>query len=598
MKKLKKVIALAVGAVMTSSLLAGCSTNGLALYKTFKKSQEITSMESKTDISVNVSANNVSNITPEIQTMLGMINSSKISSVTKTNMNKDNTAGKVYMDMKLQSQAMPMEMALWVDTDVSGDKLKFKEVIKMPQMVTAQIPQMNGKEYLVMDQSSIQGMEGMDYNKLMSLGKDFEPKLNAFVEDYIKQYNPKLNVINNLGKKDITVAGKTQKANVYQLKLNDRTLKDLMRYTVNNLAENKANTNKFLKDYLELIAAVMPTEGMEGMNFNVDEMIKEFENGLPEMISGLNKGLDSIKDIKILGDKGISVEFAINNDGYIVNQKGSMEFVINLANFNKVAGNEAANMAGTYTITVNFNTDTYNINEKVEVVLPETNASNSVNFLELMPPVTEEDNNEKVEEEKDNGKGDVDSLYKKAFNSVNNVVTLANQNDVKPFYFKSEGSLEVGATSTENVVNAAAMGIQGKIDSARGLINALPDSIKTQKETLSSILDNYQHPIYERVIYIINNNKENPKQNEVIWGRILINDINPVYKNSYSVELDKLQQAILDNAGKLVDKAATSKVQEDIDAANKSIAELKEIPSGYMTTEISNFINALETKLK
>jgi len=192
----------------------------------------------------------------------------------------------------------------------------------------------------------------------------------------------------------------------------------------------------------------------------------------------------------------------------------------------------------------------------------------------------------------------LDALYKNAYESVKMVKNIATKNNVKPSFFKFEDSLEAGANDSKSVVNAVSEGLQFYIDNARRQVNNLPDSLLNYKQTFSSILDNYQNPIFERITYIISSNDANPKQDEIISARILINDVNSVYKTSYSTALDKLQQKIFDKASQLVDKAVSSKSQEDINNATQAITELKAIPQEFSSKNVEDFILSLEAKLK
>lgn len=192
----------------------------------------------------------------------------------------------------------------------------------------------------------------------------------------------------------------------------------------------------------------------------------------------------------------------------------------------------------------------------------------------------------------------LDILFKDSFDAVKKVVTLAAENGVKPWYFKSEGSLDVGVSVSEDVANATAKGMQQYIYDARKLIDQLPDSLLNYKQTFSSILDNYQHPIYERIVVIINDNQINPKQADIILARILIKDVPSFFKASYSSALDILQGKLFVKASQLVDKAAASKDSIDIAKAEQAIMDLKAIPEEFSSTDINNFINAIQDKLK
>jgi hypothetical protein len=194
-------------------------------------------------------------------------------------------------------------------------------------------------------------------------------------------------------------------------------------------------------------------------------------------------------------------------------------------------------------------------------------------------------------------KPNVDVLFKTTFDSVQKVVALASENGVKPYYFKSEGSLEPGTSESQSVAAAAEKGMQKQIYEARGLVNQLPEELLNYKRTFSSILDNYQHPIYERIVYLIGINQEVPKQSDINMARVLIKDVPDSFKASYSSELDRLQGNLFNKASQLVDKAASSKSPADIAKAKEAVLELKTIASEFSSPDISNFINYIDGKI-
>lgn len=393
MKGIKKLVALAVGILMSTTVLTGCSTDGMSLYSAFMKSQDIKTMEMQTDISLNISATNLS---PQEEQMMAMIlpaiNNTKISALTKVEQNEDKTVAKVQSDLKMNIGQMPLDMSVWVDTDMSGEQPVLKEVIKMPALFTAQAPaQFAGKEYMVMDLSemtSVPGAPVMDYKKLADFSKEFQPKFTEFFAKYAKQYNPGFNVITKVGTQLIAQPRMLQKADIYELKLDDSTFKDLIRYTVNNFAENK-EAIAFIKDYMVAVMSVMelPEGEADASTAELEKAFADFETKLPQIVQVINAGLDMIKDVKILGEKGIVVKYAVNKDGYIINEKGSIEFVINLPSLAKLSGSTEVSEGqptGIYTINLEFSNDTRKINGYVYTELPEVNETNSFNYTELL----------------------------------------------------------------------------------------------------------------------------------------------------------------------------------------------------------------------
>lgn len=403
MKKTKKLVALSVSLVMTAALFTGCSTDGLALFNAFGKTNTINSMQSQTDISLKVSGSNMSAQEEEMMNgILPMLNGTKMSVATKTIQNEEKTIAKVQSDIALNLSQMPepINMSVWADVDVTGKKPVVNELIKMPQLLTAQFPkELQGKDYMVMnlaDMTSVPGTPKINYEKLMSFSKEFQPEFLEFMTKYAKQFNPTTDYIKSVGSQSFLEDNVMKHTETYEVKLTDKSFKDLMHYTLNNLAENTDAMN-FVQKYMTSMMSIYDITDVEDKSAQA-EMNKAFENittELPKALLSLNKSLDSIENLKILGENGIKIRYTVNNEGYIIKEKGNAEFVMDLPSISKLAGNTAtvsnpSDPTGIYTIAVDFNTDITNINGDVDIIFPKVNSTNSFNYNDLLKMIPNE----------------------------------------------------------------------------------------------------------------------------------------------------------------------------------------------------------------
>lgn len=207
--------------------------------------------------------------------------------------------------------------------------------------------------------------------------------------DTTKQFNPNLNIINKVSTENTNDSTIAQPVSIYQIKLDDKTFKDLIHYTLNNFAENK-NAMAFLKDYITNLNSIM------GLSQNQENLNKTFDE-MPQMITQLNKKLAALDNVKILGDKGITLQYTVNNDGYIVKETGNAEFVINLPELNKLSQSDISQqeqnnqkLTGIYTIDFNFNNRYYAINGYNPVTFPALNEYNSFNYANLLKTISEQ----------------------------------------------------------------------------------------------------------------------------------------------------------------------------------------------------------------
>lgn len=397
MKNIKKLVSLSLGVLMSTSILTGCSTNGLAVYNAFSKSQKIKSCQTQIDLNLNISAANMSPAEQQnMQKVLPLINNSKISILTTTNTNEEKTLNQMQSSINAQFGLIPINAEMWVNEDSTKDKPVINEIFKMPAILTAYMPkEFSGKQYMVFnydDLSNVPNAPKIDYKKIMNSSKDFQAKFNDFIASYAKQFNPSFNVITKVGTECISQPNVIQPADIYQLKLDDKTFKGLLRYSLNNFSNNKDAIN-FIKYYVSFINSSI--ESPQGQASISEKELNDALAGLPETIKELNKSLDALDNVKIVGDKGITINYAINHDGYIINEKGNAEFVIDSASLSKLekdvipADNQSSN-TGVYTVDLTFSNDIRNINGYNPVTFPEVTKSNSFNYNDLLKSTLDE----------------------------------------------------------------------------------------------------------------------------------------------------------------------------------------------------------------
>lgn len=397
MKNINKLVSLSLGVLMTTSILTGCSTNGLAVYNAFSKSQKIKSCQTQFDLNLNISAANMSPAEQQnMQKVLPLINNSKISILTTTNANEEKTLNQMQSSINAQFGLVPINAEMWVNTDNTKDKPVIKEIFKMPAILTSYMPQeYSGKQYMIFnydDVSNVPNAPKIDYKKIIDSSKDFQAKFDDFIASYVKQFNPSLNAITKLGNECIYQPNVVQTADTYQLKLDDKSFKGLLRYSLNNFSNNKDAIN-FIKYYVSFINSSI--ESPQGQASISENELNSSLAALPETVKELNKNLDALDKVKIIGDKGITIKYAINRDGYIINEKGNAEFVIDsasLSNLEKdvtLTDNSSPN-TGVYTVNLTFNNDIRNINGYNPVTFPEVTKSNSFNYSDLLKSTLDE----------------------------------------------------------------------------------------------------------------------------------------------------------------------------------------------------------------
>lgn len=392
MKKIKRLVAISICAVISAVAFTGCSTNEAALLNALNKANQNSSMEIKADMSVNVSAKNLSK--DEEQTtseILPILNNSKVSMSAKINQNQERTISKEESSINMRIGSMPMNMGVWIDSDLTASPQKMQQIVKIPDLAAASLPDnLAGKQYMIMDANDISNVTGgakVDYSKIAKFTKDFEPKIADFTKNLLTKFNPGLNMITDLGEKTIVQGNQSKIADIYELKLNDKAFKQLMRYTENNFAANK-DAVKFMKEYMiaSLSLAGMTTDETKEAQGELEAAFNDFIEQTPNIINGMNSALDKLDKIRILGDKGIDIKFAVDRNGNIINEAGTIQLVLDMNGIDKLSEEKASanNPTGIYTIGIDFNEDITNINGDVKVTYPTLTSDNSFKYSDLL----------------------------------------------------------------------------------------------------------------------------------------------------------------------------------------------------------------------
>lgn len=357
----------------------GCTNGELQIYNAFLKSQDILSMESDTNISFKLSGEGLSEENQVmLEEMAEMLNSSKISMNQKMVQNKDKTIAKAKMDMGIDMAGVKTDMELWVTADMSKDVPEILEVFKLPQMLMASFGEENqNKEYIVYDINELMESQeaGIDFAEIMDWSKEMQPKLTEFLKEYAENFDSGVKMVEYKGSRALN----NQVVNIYELKLNDKSFKKFMRYSVNNLIEDE-NVMKFMTEYMDIVLSTVEVSEDEKQELNkeMDKMQEE----LPNIKEGFNKLMDEMDEFKILGDEGIVIEYAINKDGYIVSEKGSMDISLNLKDISAKLKEEE--MKGIVKLKIEFDTKVSNINQGLEIEMPKLTEQNSFKITDLM----------------------------------------------------------------------------------------------------------------------------------------------------------------------------------------------------------------------
>ena len=373
------VLALAVG-------LTGCYGGELKLYNAFTKMQDINSVEADTEVGFTFETEGFSEDEQMIlEEVASVLNDAKLKIHQKQLLNDDNTKTQAEANINFKLADIDENMDIWIDMDVSEDEFKLVEILKLPEILMNTIfPEEASKEYLLYNVGAQLNTKGEKDNikEVVEFSKNFQDKMKDFMKEFSKDFKLGKNIITAKG--DKVMDG--QKLEMFQLKLDDAALKELVRYAVNYTLDNEEG-KEFIKDYLDAVMSIaeIPEEEKEEVEKELKEGLEEFENQIPEFKEKFDEFMDKYKNVKILGKNGIVIEYGINKNGYIAYEKGNIDLEINLADISKHMDVEDLELKGIIRLGINYESKLYNINSKdVKIEIPKLDENNSIDLFKMM----------------------------------------------------------------------------------------------------------------------------------------------------------------------------------------------------------------------
>lgn len=393
MNRFKKVISLLLTLSLLLATLSGCSVPEKVVYDAMLKSADITSMEQETHFTWNVEASGLSlEDQEEMNQLLAMINSSDLSFTQKTITSEDAKKAQSEMNVAFNMGGSLTNVGIWVDVDMNENANKIYEVIQIPPIMAYSLPEeYMGKEYLVFDFNDMETFMAEEnfgtfqFNEMMQSSQVLSEKAQDFMTAYIKEFNFRRDIITYKGTEKVD----NETLQVYEVKLDDETTKELLHYTLLTLINSEA-TDKFMKDYFNSVDDMMMSMGMEEdlqADITGEDLYNEFISEKETLKTDIHQLFADIKDIQIVGDDGITVELKINDEGYLVGTTTNIHLSIDPNAFNKQFGYTTGmyDVEGpTYEVKLAIDSVMKNINEDIEITFPNVTEENSFNYFDFI----------------------------------------------------------------------------------------------------------------------------------------------------------------------------------------------------------------------
>ncbi len=388
-------IVLSLVLIVTTGLTGCNTTDKLELLEALEKSGKMTSWESEGQARyTNVTFDTNIEDLMLLQFFIPLLDNLSFETNSKVNQNSQGTKAVMQIDTKVVSPDIGNEeqTTLWSSYDMDQQPPINRQIMRLPETLTVSLPDdLAGKEYFVMDEKDFPVEDQMtpeQYAEMAQSMNDFQSNLIELLKEHALHIDPNFVVINQL--EDKVVNG--EKLSVYQLKIDNKSLKTILKYTLSELSENEA-----AKDVMKelIIALSTAAEGTEA-SVDLDMALDTLTNGDDSLKEELDRVMTALEDVTMLGSRGIEINFLINEDGYIVNQNGVLDFYMDSQEvedaFEKLAketGYEGEEIYKfTFGMAMEFNTDIKNINQEVKIdfpVITEENSFDINDFIGIAP---------------------------------------------------------------------------------------------------------------------------------------------------------------------------------------------------------------------
>ena len=194
MKNSEDCVAVLLSIALTVSF-TGCSSDEVALFEAFIKSQTANSMETKADINLSLEVTGLSEENRQLmEVFLSTLRDINITLNQKVSQNDARTVAQAQADMTIKAGGLEVDAGVWSDSNFSGEKPILKQIIKLPSIAGMFLPPQSGiKEYIIYDLGEATNTSGagkVDYGSIAELQKELQLKMDEFMRKYIQQFNP------------------------------------------------------------------------------------------------------------------------------------------------------------------------------------------------------------------------------------------------------------------------------------------------------------------------------------------------------------------------------------------------------------------------
>ncbi len=223
------------------------------------------------------------------------------------------------------------------------------EFFMTPEQMAFKFPTLN--EYVVQEIEQEMLMEEDDKQEMLNLFQEMTTSMLANIQD--------ANIVNN-GDKEITISEDDLKATEIAVVMEDGDVKQFIEEIIDITIENP----QIRKYYIEAVKSALVEEGQDITDAEIEVMLDEMKNEIDKVLEEINKALNiKTLDMKYFVDNKNNIRKVIFDSEIDVNDEISQQSL---------------------TIKINGKNDVWDINQELEIDIPEFNEDNTITLEEFV----------------------------------------------------------------------------------------------------------------------------------------------------------------------------------------------------------------------
>ncbi len=368
--------------------LTGCTGDELGFLSAVEKSAAMTSWrvvgEYGATMSCEIPEEEKAYMSVNMNSVLKALSAFKIKTDTTVLNTGDGMKGAVEYTFAAEDISFKSNVYL----DIADDK--FVETFKIPTLYRMFLPEEHeNAEYMVMDLTELASFaDEMGIPLTLNVGKQaykakmekLQTALVKFQSDYAKTVKNAPSII-------------TKKGSQYTLTLNDATLKLLLKSIADTYFEEESARQLTKDAVLEVITfyrGILPDEDLDEMEDEVSDFFDQDEWELAAGKALSDEFFAFLNKFPLLGDKGLSITYTLDRQGYITKVEGFADILIDVNAIAKATDGYVYDDAFNFKFLFSFKEEYTDVNSVKSVQLPTLTDDNSLSYVDMLRDLIEE----------------------------------------------------------------------------------------------------------------------------------------------------------------------------------------------------------------